>query len=69
MNTIVNVYGADTAAVMSVQAGIDIILMPASVRTAAGAVIAAVENGTISEDRINESVMRILNKKYERGIL
>jgi beta-N-acetylhexosaminidase len=68
MNTIVNVYGAGTAAVMSVQAGIDIILMPADIREAADAVIAAVENGTISEDRINESVLRILTKKHEKGL-
>lgn len=69
MNTIVNVYGSGTAAVMSIQAGIDIVLMPADLKAAADAVISAVENGTISEERINESVLRILRMKYNKGLL
>ena len=69
MNTIVNVYGAGTAAVMAIQAGIDIVLMPADIRAAADSVIDAVESGIISEDRINESVYRILCKKYDKGLL
>lgn len=68
MNTISNVYSSGEAAVMSVQAGIDIILMPENLQEAVDAVCDAVENGEISEDRIDESVTRILNQKYELGL-
>ena len=33
------------------------------------ALVTAVENGTISEERINESVLRILSLKYKYGII
>ncbi len=69
MNTIAGVYGSGDAAVRSVQAGIDIILMPADLPTAVDAVCSAVENGQITEERIDESVTRILIKKYELGLI
>lgn len=69
MNTIAGVYGAGDAAVRSVEAGIDIILMPADLRSAVDAVCSAVEEGRITEERIDESVARILNQKAELGLL
>lgn len=69
MNTIAGVYGSGDAAVRSVQAGIDIILMPADLPSAVYAVCSAVENGQIAEERIDESVTRILTKKYELGLI
>ncbi len=68
MNTICTVYGSGEAAVMSVKAGIDLILMPADLPAAVDAVCRAVRNGDIPESRINESVMRILEKKKEMGL-
>ncbi|MBR6985138.1 MAG: glycoside hydrolase family 3 [Ruminococcus sp.] len=68
MNTIANVYGSGTAAVMSVKAGMDVILMPADIEEAANAICNAVRSGEISEERINESVYRILRQKYELGL-
>ena len=68
MNTISNVYSSGESAVMSVKAGIDIILMPKDLNEAVNAVCNAVESGEISEDRIDESVTRILNQKYELGL-
>ncbi|MCM1315017.1 MAG: glycoside hydrolase family 3 protein [Prevotella sp.] len=68
MNTISTVYSSGDAAVMSIQAGIDIILMPENLQEAVDSVCDAVENGSISEERIDESVSRILNKKYELGL-
>lgn len=68
MNTISTVYSSGEAAVMSIQAGIDIILMPENLQEAVNAVCDAVDNGEISEDRIDESVMRILNQKYELSL-
>lgn len=69
MNTISNVYTSGEAAKLSIKAGIDIILMPVDYREAVNAVCEAVRNGEISEKRINESVMRILRKKYALGLL
>lgn len=69
MNTISGVYGAGDAAVRSVEAGIDIILMPADLRLAVDAVCSAIEEGRITEERIDESVVRILNQKAELGLL
>lgn len=68
MNTISTVYSSGDAAVMSVKAGIDIILMPEDLQSAVNAVCDAVNSGEISESRIDESVMRILNQKYELGL-
>ena len=49
-------------------AGVDIILMPEVLSEAFDAVVAAVENGTISEARLNESVYRVLQYKQLYGI-
>ncbi|MDE7138299.1 MAG: hypothetical protein K2O29_07580, partial [Ruminococcus sp.] len=68
MNTISTVYSSGDAAVMSVKAGIDIILMPEDLQSAVNAVCNAVNSGEISESRIDESVIRILNQKYELGL-
>ncbi|MDE6035933.1 MAG: hypothetical protein K2G36_08505 [Ruminococcus sp.] len=68
MNTISTVYSSGEASVKSIQAGIDVILMPENLTEAVNAVCEAVNNGTISESRIDQSVTRILNKKYELGL-
>lgn len=69
MNTIAGVYGSGDAAVRSVEAGVDIILMPADLSSAVDAVCSAVEEDRITEERIDESVVRILNQKAELGLL
>lgn len=69
MNTISKVYTSGEAAKLSIKAGIDIILMPVDYREAVNAVCEAVRSGEISEKRIDESVMRILRKKYALGLL
>lgn len=60
MGAIVNEYGCGTSAVMAVKAGCDILLMPLDFQEAFDAVLRAVESGEISEERIDESVRRIL---------
>ncbi len=58
-------YPPAKAAVKAVQAGADMLLAPFAYEVAFDAVVAAVEDGTISEARIDESVRRILAlKKY-----
>lgn len=69
MGTITNVYYPGTAAKMAVKAGIDMILAPDDLDAAANAVIAAVNSGEISEERIDRSVERILTLKWEMGLL
>ena len=46
------------------QAGVDIVLCPKEYAEVFDAVVKAVENGTISETRLNDSVRRILMLKY-----
>lgn len=69
MGAITNEYGCGEAAVKAISAGCDIVLMPNNLGEAAEAVLAAVENGELTEARINDSVLRILTLKYRYGIL
>lgn len=50
-------------------AGADLLLMPDSLTKAVAAIRASVENGTIPESRIDESLLRILTLKHEYGII
>lgn len=69
MNTISKVYDSGTAAVMSVKAGIDMILAPKDLDKAVNGVYNAVLSGEISEERLNESVIRILTIKQKMNLL
>ena len=51
------------AAVLAVRAGVDLLLCPSDLTGTLEALEAAVEDGTISEGRIDESVLRILRMK------
>ncbi|WP_051205638.1 glycoside hydrolase family 3 N-terminal domain-containing protein [Butyrivibrio sp. FC2001] len=57
-------YSSADAAVAAIQAGADMIFIPADFVESYQGVLAAVQNGTISEDRINESLKRIYRVKY-----
>lgn len=69
MAAIANNYTSGEAAIKSIEAGVDIILMPNDLRAAVDDVEAAVKSGKLSEERIDESVIRILEKKNEMGLL
>ena len=60
MGAITMHYTSGEAAVGSIKAGVDIVLGPRNFTEAFDAVIAAVNNGTLTEERINQSVRRIL---------
>lgn len=64
MSAISEYYTADEAAVMAIAAGADMLLMPEDFETAYNGLLAAVQEGTISEERINESLRRIFRIKY-----
>ena len=65
MGAITQQYTSAEAAVGSIQAGVDIVLGPRYFTEAFDAVVAAVQAGTISEERINQSVRRILKLRKE----
>lgn len=63
MGAISEYYTSAEAAVMAIEAGADMLLMPEDFDEAYSAVLEAVQNGTISEDRIDESLRRIYRVK------
>ncbi len=65
MGAIANRYGANEAAVLAVEAGADILLMPLDPEGAIQAVCDAVATGRITADRIQASVERIWRAKYK----
>lgn len=69
MNAVSNMYSSYQLCPMAVKAGVDIILMPAELRPGAAGIENAVLSGDISEERINESVRKILILKIKRGII
>ena len=68
MHGVTDAYSSGNAAIAAIEAGVDIILMPEVLSEAFDAVVAAVENGTVSEARLNESVYRVLQYKQLYGI-
>lgn len=63
MGAITEQYSSADAAVAALNAGVDILLMPADFQSAYQGVMDAAADGTISEERIDESVKRILQVK------
>ncbi len=56
-------YGVGEASVRAIEAGVDMLLMPADEFEAHSALLTAVQSGRISEARIRHSVRRILSEK------
>ena len=69
MRAITKHYTDGEAAVLAILAGCDIILQPKDFQAAYEGVLAAVEDGTIPESRIDESLYRILTLKQTYGLL
>lgn len=69
MGAITEQYSPAEAALGALQAGCDILLMPNDLQEAFDAIVHAVENGSLSEQRLDESVRRILEYKQVYGIL
>lgn len=61
--TIVKNYSAADAAVKAIQAGADLLLEPDDLEAAYEGVLKAVKKGDITEDRLDESIYRILRVK------
>ena len=58
-------YPRGEAAVLAVMAGADVILMPRDVKEAVDAIIEAIDEGRLTETRIEESVIRLLRLKED----
>lgn len=69
MGAIVEHFGAVEAAIRSVKAGTDIVLMPVGLEAVANGLYDAVNKGEISNQKIEQSVERILTLKLNRGIV
>lgn len=66
MGAVSKMYTADELAVIAVKAGNDILLMPSDLKLAVDGILNAIKNGEITEERIDESVKRILELKSIR---
>ena len=65
MGALTNYYSKDEICAKAVEAGVDILLMPSSSRQCLKSVKQAIEDGKFDEERIDESVRKILKLKYE----
>ncbi|MEU2164233.1 glycoside hydrolase family 3 protein [Streptomyces sp. NPDC019208] len=61
-------YGDDRVPVLALKAGCDQLLNPPNLSVAWNAVLQAVRNGELTEQRIEESILRILLLKSELGL-
>lgn len=65
MGAIAENYGSGDAAVLAIQAGVDLILEPADLDSAYQGILDAVTDGRLTQERIDESLRRILRAKLE----
>jgi beta-N-acetylhexosaminidase len=59
MDAVTRRYGPGEAAVSALQAGVDVVLMPQGPATARRAIIQAVRRGSLTRDRLEQSVSRL----------
>ncbi len=64
MSAISEYYDAEQAAVLALRAGCDMVLMPEDFEKAYNGVLKAVQDGVISEERIDDALGRIYRIKY-----
>ncbi|MFB9732204.1 glycoside hydrolase family 3 protein [Ornithinimicrobium kibberense] len=72
MAAVSNAYGPGQASVAALQAGADVLLMPSDPLAARDAIVAAVGDGTLAQERLDEAVVRqvtALLEAQERGMV
>ncbi len=78
MDAIVDNFGPEEAVIMALNAGADMVCMPVTIRSTDDipkltalydAVKAAINDGTLSEERLNDAAARVVKLKIESGIL
>ena len=65
MEALTKYYNDDEIAVKAINAGVDILLMPGTTSEVIMKIKTEINNGNITEERINESVRKILSLKYK----
>lgn len=68
MKAMTDAYSSAEIALKTVKAGVDLLLCPEDLESAVDALTRAVEEGEITMARLDESVLRILTLKLERGL-
>lgn len=68
MAAIARRHSPGEAAVRAIEAGADVILMPPNVAQAIDGIVEAVRSGRLDEERVNASVMRVLETKEGLGL-
>jgi beta-N-acetylhexosaminidase len=68
MGALAGQYSQEEIAVRAVEAGMDILLHPQDARTTVDAVVAAVESGRLTRQRIAESLEKIMHAKTKLGL-
>lgn len=69
MGAITTSYQPGDAAIRALQAGADLLLLPADLSAAVSGIKKALQQGTLTEERIDESVERIIALKIRCGII
>ncbi|MCI5956724.1 MAG: glycoside hydrolase family 3 protein [Clostridiales bacterium] len=69
MKAVSEAYGSGEACVKAIEAGCDMLLLPKNFSNGYNGVMDALEDGRLTEARIDESVRRILTLKAEWGLL
>ncbi|MCC8162847.1 MAG: glycoside hydrolase family 3 protein, partial [Lachnospiraceae bacterium] len=69
MEAITDRWSSAEAAVLAVKAGVDVILMPENLEEAVAGIQEALQSGAITEERITQSVQKILETKIRAGIV
>lgn len=69
MASITDTYTPEEAAYGAISGGADIVLMPEKLGAAYNEVLSRINDGTISMERLNASVLRILTVKFMRGVM
>lgn len=68
MQGLTSKFPAGEPAVRAIEAGADVLLMPANPEKAVNAIAAAVRSGRLTQKRIDESVEKLLRAKYNLGL-
>jgi beta-N-acetylhexosaminidase len=68
MRGLSQLFPVGEASVRAIEAGDDVLLMPSNADEAIKAVVAAVESGRLTKQRIDESVLRVLTGKAQVGL-
>lgn len=69
MQAVTELFGSGEACVRALEAGCDMLLLPYNFTNGYNGVMDALEEGRLSEERIDQSVLRILTLKAKHGLL